>query len=148
MSLWSSFSLSMCPSHFMCLAQIHYIRLNVVVELEVSSCPERPVMWDSMYALAPFSIRHVFASIGHALDPYAKMEQQPEMYSRSSLKSSSTSCACNMCLSLSALDLTCVIHFRTSGVRSPSVTKSDPRYSNSQQLLTSWSPRFTFSSLS
>lgn len=75
----SSFIRRMWPSHFFRRARIHHRRLKVVVALEASSCLVRPVICDSMYALAPFIILHVSSSSGHASDPYVSMEQQPDM---------------------------------------------------------------------
>ena len=126
----------MCPSHFILRARIQSSRLKVVVLCDASSCRERPVICDNIKAFAPFIILQVLSSSGHASEPYARIEQHPDTYSLMR-RSSSTSCACSMCLSLPARDRACAIRLRTSGRWSPDGTKSEPRYSNSQQLLTS-----------
>ena len=70
-------------------------------------------MWNNIYALTPFSMRHLRSSSGHASEPYVRTEQQPEMYSRTR-RFSSTYCDCVICLSLPALDMVWAILFRTS----------------------------------
>ena len=108
--------------------------------------PSSTSLWyETTYAFAPLMRLHVSASRFHAYDPYTSMLQQ-QMYRRS-LRSSARSAA-QMCRSVPAHSFVMPHRACTSGIWFASGWKSEPRYGNCQQFLTSFSPHLTLDNLS
>lgn len=118
-SLLLFFMRIMWPTHRRRRARIHAIMLKVVVVAVASVCFDRPVICESIYALAPLIHLQASSFRSHPSDPHTKILQQAETYSRS--LSLSGRFAAHMCRRVPARTFARSHFDLTSGIWSPSV---------------------------